>query len=832
MGKRLLEQRDSKTLKENGQFLTPPAVARYMAQQLGKFPNQATLLEPAIGSGVLTCAVIDNLIKSNHPTEIWLDAYETDPELCLLCRDILSQACYVAEQVGIKIHWRLYQEDFILACFPETQLSLFKSNEEQQKTYDYIISNPPYFKLNHDDKRVKVVFGELKGHTNIYTLFMALSAKKLTPVGRACFIVPRSFCSGVYFSKFRRDLLKDSVPISVHLFQSRDEVFHSDNVLQENVVFTFKKADQPVARQYLSGFVTISTSKDQESLSSTQIYRQVSFKHFLGRRDMQLYFRLPTGILDEQLLDTIDRWEGSLEQLGLHVSTGPVVAFRAREYLRNVLPHNNNGLPLLWMQNILPYKVIWPLEKLDKPQIILPIDKTLLVPNSNYILLRRFSAKEDRRRLVAAPYLSDNYPYPAIGLENHLNYIYQKKFGLSATFVTGLAAILNCSLIDRYFRIVNGNTQVNAAELRALPLPPQKVIQQIGEKVCELQNLTMDTVDSVVYSVLWKNQLLTDDFPMFQETRYSMGKIEQAQEILEALGMPTAQQNEISALTLLVLAQLSEDIPWQNSTSINLRIHEILIAIKQTFGREYAENTRESIRRQVLHQFEQAGLVARNPDDPSLATNSPRTHYRLTELTISALRAYGTKNWETEQSNFINQRGALLELYQRTQDQNKVPLRVSDGSVFQLSPGKHNKLQALIIEEFGPRYAPGAKLLYIGDTARKTMIFEKDTFKQIGAPITDHGKLPDIVLFDEIKNWVYLIEAVTSHGPVSPKRQVELEELFNQCIAGRIYVSAFYNFSSFKQFIHDIAWETEVWIAEVPSHLIHFNGERFLGPIK
>ena len=220
-----------------------------------------------------------------------------------------------------------------------------------------------------------------------------------------------------------------------------------------------------------------------------------------------------------------------------------------------------------------------------------------------------------------------------------------------------------------------------------------EVIKQIGEKVQRIQNPNSEKVDSVVYSMLWETKYLDEHIPMIQETRITMGKIELTQEILEALGLPSAQQNEISALTLLVLAQLSEETPWNNATPQSLRVHDILLDIRARYGREYAENTRETIRCQVLHQFEQAVIVIRNPDDPALATNSPKTHYALTEPVVSALQAFGTSEWENKRENFLRKRGALLEVYQKIRDQYKVPLQVAEGKVYKLSPGKHNKLQ-------------------------------------------------------------------------------------------------------------------------------------------
>lgn len=360
----------------------------------------------------------------------------------------------------------------------------------------------------------------------------------------------------------------DVTPLAVHLFQSRNNVFSTDEVLQENVIFSLEKLSAPKLERYWAGFVSISTSKDDFSLQNKgPITRQVSFRHFLSHH--QSFFRLPTGALDEQIIDVVDRWDGSLDLYDLQVSTGRIVPFRAPLRLKKSI-EGDNTVPLLWMQNIKQYKVEYPLSGFEKPQAITIEDNSLLVPNANYVLLRRFSAKEDRRRLIAAAFIGKNFQYTQIGFENHLNFIYHKKRALEKNEVLGLSAILNSAIVDRYFRIVNGNTQVNAAELRALPLPPMDVIKQIGQRLQSIEDLTSETVDGIVFSILWETKLLEEDFPIIQETRFTMGKIEQAQEILESLGLPSAQHNEMAALTLLVLAQLSEDSLWKNATTKKL----------------------------------------------------------------------------------------------------------------------------------------------------------------------------------------------------------------------------------------------------------------------
>lgn len=286
----------------------------------------------------------------------------------------------------------------------------------------------------------------------------------------------------------------------------------------------------------------------------------------------------------------------------------------------------------------------------------------------------------------------------------------------------------------------------------------------------------------------------------------------------------------MAALTLLVLAQLSEETAWHEAQRRSLRVHDILGEMQTRYDRKYAENTRETIRRQVLHQFVQAGLVERNPDELSLATNSPRTHYALSEAALQTIRTYASPLWTDAAQTYLEGKSALIDIYLRQRDQHKVSLVLESGVEYHLSPGAHNQLQVAVIEEFGPRFAPGAQVLYVGDTANKILHSNADGFAKVGIPAFAHDKLPDVVLYDENRNWLYLIEAVTSHGPISPKRQLELEEFLNNCSAGLIFVTAFPDFNTFKSFADNIAYETEVWIADRPTHLIHFNGDRLLGP--
>ncbi len=307
-----------------------------------------------------------------------------------------------------------------------------------------------------------------------------------------------------------------------------------------------------------------------------------------------------------------------------------------------------------------------------------------------------------------------------------------------------------------------------------------------------------------------------------------MSKIEEAKQILKALGLPPRQQNEISAVTLLALANIGERDAWSDARASRRGIHDILTFASGTLGKHYAENTRESVRRQVIHQFEQAGIVEINPDDPTLATNSPNTHYALTDSVLDSIQAYDGPEWNKSIAEFRVKKKALLDVYARNREKQMVPVRLSSGDKITLSTGRHNELQGAIIEEFAPRFAPRSTLIYLGDTGKKTLILDTELLSKLKIHITQHDKLPDIILYQEKKERVFFVEAVTSHGPVSPKRQYEFDKILQDCGAARIYVSAFPGFGEFKKHLHTIAWETEVWLREMPDHLIHFNGDKFL----
>jgi hypothetical protein len=310
-----------------------------------------------------------------------------------------------------------------------------------------------------------------------------------------------------------------------------------------------------------------------------------------------------------------------------------------------------------------------------------------------------------------------------------------------------------------------------------------------------------------------------------------MSKIEEAKEILKALGLPTAQRNEMSAYTFLALCNIREQDNWINATRQSLGVSKgIMNFVNLNYGKIYAPNTRETFRRQVLHQFVQGRIVDYNPDNPKLPVNSPRAHYAINIDVLEIIKKFNTHEWDEALNHFISSVGTLSEVYLKERELNKIPVKLLNGETVNLSAGLHNEVQAAIIEQFAPRFAPNSILLYLGDTEKKDLVMEIDFLYHIGIQIDAHSKLPDVMLFDPSRDWLFMIEAVTSHGPISPKRIVELEDLTSNCPSGKVFVTAFPDMNEFKKHSNNIAWETEVWLLDVPDHMIHFNGDKFFGP--
>ncbi len=306
-----------------------------------------------------------------------------------------------------------------------------------------------------------------------------------------------------------------------------------------------------------------------------------------------------------------------------------------------------------------------------------------------------------------------------------------------------------------------------------------------------------------------------------------MGKIKEAKDYLKKIGMPAAQQTDIAAYTLLTLAHMKSNKAWSTAKNDWIRIHDVLKFTAENYGKAYAENTRETIRKNCMHQFREAALI----EDNGKATNSPNYRYRITDETLTLVQSVGSDEFEERLQAYLVTHETLIQKYESKKEMEKMPVLIN-GEAFKFSPGKHNELQRAIIEEFAPRFAPNCVCLYVGDTIKKDLVKDVDRLSELGFEITLHDKMPDVVLYREDENWIYFIEAVTSVGPMSPKRIIEINDMTKNVTAGKIFVTAFPDFSTYKKFSTELAWETEVWLSEMPDHMIHLNGDKFLGPRK
>lgn len=488
--------------KNYGLYLTPVAVADFMAAQINHAGERIRILDPGAGAGILLCAAVEALLcRPNAPSCIELVAYEVDHELANVLSEELARLQIWAADRGASVSVDVVRSDFILkhAAALRSLGGLFP-HVAPELAFDVVIANPPYFKLNKTtDPRAAAAAAVVHGQPNIYGLFMGVGAALLRDGGELVFITPRSFASGPYFRLFRDRFFDCIRPELVHVFGSRREAFGRDAVLQENVIIKGVRQDGWPS-EHVRGLLTISSSQGVGDLSEAR-RRVVSLDSVLDMESKEKVLRLPVSSADDELMRLVDRWPGSLSAYGLKISTGPVVPFRATEFLDKAGNVPKSHVPLLWMNHVQAMRVSWPIGR-RKPEYIKRVmaSEPLLVPNRNYVLLRRFSAKEEKRRLVAGPYLARASNAPVVGLENHLNYVYRPHGTLTEDETFGLAALFNSKLLDIYFRTSNGNTQVSATELRSMPLPPRSVITAIGREARTLQNSPAE-IDQLVMSL-------------------------------------------------------------------------------------------------------------------------------------------------------------------------------------------------------------------------------------------------------------------------------------------------------------------------------------------
>ncbi len=306
-------------------------------------------------------------------------------------------------------------------------------------------------------------------------------------------------------------------------------------------------------------------------------------------------------------------------------------------------------------------------------------------------------------------------------------------------------------------------------------------------------------------------------------------KLKEAMQVLKSLGFGPKQSNELGYVFLALLG-LEADTPWSGASNPLRGITPIIEFISKCYRVTYAPNTRETVRDEAVKYFVEAGMILRNPDNPARPTNSGNTVYQVEPSALALVRSFGTDVWESNLKNYLSARGEIRSELARERTLARIPVQLPNGETVTLSPGGQNPLIKSVIEEFCSRFSPGATVVYIGDAENKFLHLDAVYLENLGVLIAPAAKMPDVVVHDTKRNWLLLIEAVTSAGPVDGKRRKELKELFAGCKAGLVFVTAFEDRRAFGAFQNQISWESEVWIADTPDHIIHFNGERFLGP--
>lgn len=804
---------DSENRSRLGQYGTPANIAIQLVEMVEELPVEIRLLDAGAGVGSLTAAVVSRAVAEvNKPKEIDVTCYEIEPTLVRALENVLSECEQKCREAGIEFECRIIQEDFILSCCSRSAEGIFADDFKQ---YNLAIQNPPYKKIRSDSEHRRALSIQGIETSNLYSAFISLTIRQLEPKGQLVAITPRSFCNGPYFRFFRLDFLKRMSLSKIHVFEERNEAFGSDSVLQENVIFS------GIRSQVQPEFVEVSSTSG--GLFGETTARKARFSNVVpSEKDATIH--LLTNENSESIAESIGRLAESIWSLGLEVSTGKVVEFRKKHLLREQA--EDDTVALIRPAHLSKMRVVWPLSSTKKPNAIkdIPESQDLMLPSGWYVLVKRLTAKEEPRRIVASILSPDDVGNKQFAVENHVNVIHRNNCGMSEEDAKGLTLFLNSTIIDEYFRLFSGHTQVNATDLRALKYPSKYELHSLSNKWTETQRIQGDIdsdVDKEIFRMAKSNRI---------DSVKVKKKVEEAIMLIQLLGFPQKQQNERSALTLLALLNLKPKQRWSSAGKHLIGITPMMNFMRDHYGKNYAPNSRETVRRQTVHQFIEASLILQNPDEPGRPTNSGKNVYQIEENTLNLIQKYKSKDWDSCLKEYLSNTETLRQKYSQQREMRRIPIELPNGFKLSLSPGGQNPLVAALIEEFCPRYVQDTRVIYVGDTDEKYAYCDDKYLAELGVTLDAHGKIPDVIVHDTRRNWLLLIEAVTSHGPIDPKRHNELVKMFAGSNIGLVFVTSFLDRRTWLRYAAEISWETEVWIADDPTHLIHYNGKRFLGP--
>ncbi|MCK4392100.1 SAM-dependent DNA methyltransferase [Candidatus Bipolaricaulota bacterium] len=500
-----MEHEQATTLAERkarGQVFTPGDVCRFMAGLFSTFPKEIRVLDPGAGVGSLAAAVCERVLRLRSPRRVELTLYENDLLLIEPLQRVMNRCRRVLGEAGHDLIVRIHEDDFVLAnAYAARKLPLFDESGSQGY-FDAVIMNPPYFKVGGNSEYARLLSELVHGQSNIYALFMAVASELLRPGGEMVAITPRSFCNGLYFRCFRHWFFERMGLKHAHLFESRKDTFREAGILQESLItLCVRRGTSPT-------YVTLSTSFGRDQLRNPPVLKLPVCK-VVDNSCGDMVIRLPMSAVEAQIMDIVESWPNRFSDLGLKVSTGPVVSFRARQFLldSHTGPH---VVPLILVGNVRLFETIWPIKKKGKPVGFLACRESLplLLPTRNYVLLRRFSAKEEQRRLTASCFLRSAYSTPHVALENHLNYVFHAERELTDDETYGIAALFNSIMLDLYFRTLSGNTQVNAREIRTMNFPDLRTIVRIGRRIKKLNDFSPMSTEPILLDALGVDGLI------------------------------------------------------------------------------------------------------------------------------------------------------------------------------------------------------------------------------------------------------------------------------------------------------------------------------------
>ena len=492
---------DSATLpserKEQGHFGTPAAIAQFMAGMFSEIPSGTIrILDPGAGVGTLSAAFCQRILQQEAPRHVEIELWETNPRLVPRLRKTMEHCRSMLAEAGHRLDFTICVADFILA---NARATLF--SDGARATFHFAILNPPYHKVRKESPQAQAMEHVVHGQPNVYAFFMAIAADLLAPEGEMVAITPRSYFNGPYFKKFRKWFFDRMTPRQIHVFESRSNAFREDDVLQENVILLAQKGANPQD-------VVLTTSFGRDLVRVEKC--TAAFEKTIDNTNGDHVVRVATSRIEHQILEVLDSLPERFQSLGFEISTGPVVTFRSTKFLRD--DRSKDTAPLLWMHNVRPFVTRFTSRNGKPNHIVVSEDSMrLLLPVRRYVLLKRFTAKEEKRRLVAGILRASDSYSEWIGLENHLNYIYRKRAELSEAEALGLAAFFNSSLVDRYFRAISGNTQVNATEIRAMPMPDAKTLAWIGKEAKGEAAQNLQEVERIVGRCLGLPNLLIEE---------------------------------------------------------------------------------------------------------------------------------------------------------------------------------------------------------------------------------------------------------------------------------------------------------------------------------